>query len=85
MAKIDKIREQVLNHRADHNISFDDLLTLARSLGLNERSGGKHAHIFDGMSADKQPIFLNFQKGNGNEAKPYQVNQLRRNIIKHNL
>ena len=84
MAKIDKIREQVLNHKADHNVSFDDLLTLARSLGLNERTGGKHAHIFDG-TISSEPIFLNLQKGNANEAKSYQVQQVRKIILKHNL
>jgi hypothetical protein len=57
-----------------------------RTLRLNERSGGKHAHIFVGTSTGGKPIFLNLQPdSNGNDSKPYQVAQVRRAIKQYGL
>ena len=85
MGRLDKIREKVLGGNADHNVSFDELLRLARSLGLTERCGGSHPHLFEGKSSDGQPIFFNLQPKSGNKCKPYQVKQVRDAIRRHGL
>lgn len=75
MTEVEKIRKQVLSGTADKSISFRELLTLAHSLPLEHRTGGKHPHIFVGSTPD---MFLNLQPDKGNKAKPYQVKQVRR-------
>jgi len=67
--------------RHDTSVSFKELATLVRSLGLSERNGTNHRHIFTGTSAQNQPIFINIQPAKNGEAKRYQVEQVR-NIIK---
>ncbi len=80
MSEHDKILLQVLRGTSDTNISFDGLCRLLRSLGFHERIRGSH-HIF--TRADVEDI-LNLQP-KGRQAKPYQVKQVRRMILKYHL
>ena len=45
MTRHDKTLERILRGASDANISFDELCSLLRSLGFNERVKGSH-HIF---------------------------------------
>ena len=80
MSKVAKILEGVLRGTADTNVNFDDLRTLLRHLQFEERIRGGH-HIF---TRDGIPEILNLQP-RGNQAKPYQVKQVRGLILDHQL
>ena len=66
--------------RADAGIRFDDLRGLLRNLGFAERVRGSH-HIFRREGVAER---INLQRDNSH-AKPYQVRQVRRMILKHKL
>jgi hypothetical protein len=80
MGKHDKILEKILSRSADKNISFRDLCNLLKSLGFQERIRGDH-YIFSTEWIDE---ILNLQP-KGSKAKPYQVKQVRKMILKYNL
>ncbi|HEY1947530.1 MAG TPA: type II toxin-antitoxin system HicA family toxin [Bryobacteraceae bacterium] len=71
---------QVLQGAADANIRFDDLRSLLATLGFNERVKGSH-HIF---TKPEVMEILNLQP-KGAFAKPYQVKQVRRVIVRYKL
>jgi hypothetical protein len=71
---------QVLQGTADANIRFDDLRSLLVALGFSERTKGSH-HIFTMPNVAE---ILNLQP-RGSFAKPYQVKQVRRAIIRYKL
>ena len=75
-----QLRETVLSGRADAGIRFDDLRGLLRNLGFTERVRGSH-HIFRREGVAER---INLQRDNSH-AKPYQVRQIRRVILKHKL
>ena len=66
--------------RSDSNIRFDDLGALLRALGFSERTNGSH-HIFSAAGVEE---LVNLQR-DGNNAKAYQVRQVRRVVVKYNL
>ena len=72
--------QRVLSGRSDANIRFNDLCSLLRRLGFDERIRGSH-HIFIREDLDE---ILNLQPA-GSDAKVYQVRQVRQFIIKHRL
>ena len=76
----DKILEAVLRGRSDANISFRDLRQLLLRLGFDERVSGGH-HVFRRSGIRD---LINLPK-EGNQAKPYQVRQVRRIIIEYAL
>ncbi|MDP3723732.1 MAG: type II toxin-antitoxin system HicA family toxin [Candidatus Omnitrophota bacterium] len=80
MASREKLLEEVLRGTADANIQFSGLCQLLRSLGFRERIRGDH-HIFvkDGIEE-----ILNLQP-KGGKAKPYQVKQARKVILRYRL
>jgi virulence-associated protein VapD len=80
MGKYEKILLKILQGSADTNISFDDLRTVLKRLGFEERIRGSH-HIFR-----KQGILdkIVLQR-DGSKAKAYQVHQVRNVIVKYNL
>ncbi len=80
MAKYDELLSRVLRGVADANIPFDDLRHLLRRLGFEERIRGGH-HIFRRAGIVEKP---NLQR-EGNEAKVYQVRQVRAIILKYGL
>lgn len=71
---------RVLAGNADSNIRFEDLRSLLRSLGFDERIRGSH-HIFTKPSIAE---ILNVQP-RGALCKPYQVKQVRAIIVKYHL
>jgi len=75
-----KLVERVLSGLSDANIGFDELRTLLKGLGFDERIKGSH-HIF---RRDGVVELLNLQR-DGSKAKPYQVKQVRALIVKYRL
>ena len=65
---------------SDANISFTDLVTLLQSFGFEMRTKGSH-HVFRKAGIEEK---INLQK-EGAKAKPYQVRQVRKIILKYKL
>ena len=80
MAKSKKLLQKIISGGSDKNIPFRDLCQLLKSLGFAERVRGDH-HIFTKEGIDE---ILNLQP-RGNQAKPYQVKQVRNVIVKYGL
>ena len=75
-----RLVETILRGRSDANIRFDDLRSLMRYLGFEERVRGGH-HLFDKEGVVE---LVNLQS-RGGQAKPYQVRQVRQLILKYRL
>jgi len=75
-----KILWQILRGQADNNISFSDLCSLLAHLGFAMRIKGDH-HIFHKTGVVE---IINLQP-NGNQAKAYQVKQVRNLILEYRL
>ena len=75
-----KLLQRILGGRSDASVRFDSLRGLLRNPGFAERVRGSH-HTFrkDGV-AEK----INLQRDDGH-AKPYQVHQVRKIILKYGL
>ncbi len=80
MSRHTKLRQRILDGRSDANIRFDDLRAFLLRLGFIERVRGSH-HIFRKEGVAERP---NLQ-GDGSQAKPYQVRQVRQIILKYKL
>jgi hypothetical protein len=76
----DRLLLRILRGTSDANIPFDGLCHLLRRLGFDERIRGSH-HIFTKEGVEE---ILNLQP-KGRQAKPYQVKQVRRVILKYRL
>ena len=72
--------QRVLDGRSDANLRFDELRGLLRDLGFTERVRGSH-HIFRKEGVAER---MNLQRDDGH-AKPYQVRQVRRVILRYGL
>ena len=80
MSKYEKLLGSILQGKTDANLHFDDLCQLLRRLGVEERTHGSH-HIFRKLGVEER---INLQRDE-NKAKPYQVSQARRVILKYKL
>ncbi|MCY4581095.1 MAG: type II toxin-antitoxin system HicA family toxin [Chloroflexi bacterium] len=80
MTRSSRTLRRVLSGRSDANIRFNELRLLLIRLGFLERVRGSH-HIFRREGIADRP---NLQR-DGNNAKPYQVRQIRRIIEAHGL
>jgi len=80
MSKYEKLLLQILRGTSDKNIAFVDLCNLLNRLGFDERIRGSH-HIFRRAGIEEK---INLQR-DGNQAKAYQVHQVRSVIINYNL
>lgn len=80
MGKYQKLLQAILLGRSDQNISFTDLLHLLQRLGFDIRIKGSH-HICRKSGVEEK---INLQK-DGSRAKPYQVKQVRRVVIRYKL
>ena len=80
MVALGKTLQRVLSGTADANIRFDELVNLMHDLGFEMRVRGSH-HIFRKAGIEER---LNLQR-EGNNAKPYQVRQVRAVILKYHL
>ncbi len=74
------IAQRVLFGRAGTAIKFKDLRRLLVSLGFTERTKGSH-HIFSKTGVDE---LINLQR-DGNNAKAYQVRQVRAILKRYDL
>lgn len=81
MTSSTKLLEKILLARSDQNVRFDDLCKLLAQLGFQVRVRGSH-HIFyrDGI-----PEIVNLQPQGSGLAKAYQVRQIRKLILAHDL
>ena len=77
---MDKLIYAVLCGKRDASIKFADIRRLMSFLGFCERVRGDH-FIYTKNGVDE---ILNLQP-NGADAKPYQVKQIRRIIVKYGL
>jgi hypothetical protein len=75
-----KLLAKILRGASDANIPFEACCGLLRDLGFDERIKGSH-HIFSREGVEE---ILNLQP-KGGDAKPYQVQQLRKVILKYRL
>jgi len=75
-----KTLRQVLSGTSDASIRFDDLCSLMESVGFAKRTKGSHT-IFRKRGVEER---INLQR-DGNNAKPYQVKQVRAAILKYKL
>lgn len=66
--------------RSDANVRFGDLRNLLLSIGFEERTRGSH-HLFSRSGVVER---VNLQR-DGSHAKPYQVHQVRRIMLKYGL
>ena len=80
MDKREKLLTRILHGASDASISFTDLCGLLRNIGFQERIRGSH-HIFFREGVEE---ILNLQPKNS-QAKPYQVRQVRKVILKYKL
>ncbi len=80
MRKYDKLVFQILRGMSDANIAFSDLVNLLKHLGFDMRTKGSH-HVFRKNGVIEK---INLQK-EGNNAKAYQVRQVRNIIVKYKL
>lgn len=78
--KDEKTLSKIMSGKSDNNIRFSDLINLMISLGFSYRMSGDHYICYHN---DYQEI-LNFQP-EGNKAKSYQVEQLRKFIKKSHI
>jgi len=75
-----KLIDKVISGRSDHDIKFNDLCSLLKQLGFEERIRGSH-HIFRKEGAREN---LNLQS-EGSQAKGHQVRKVRDIILKYQL
>ena len=75
-----KTLRRLLSGASDAAIRFDDLCLLLESLGFEKRVKGSH-HLFRKAGVEER---INLQR-EGNNAKPYQVKQVRHVILKYKL
>ncbi len=80
MGRHERLVRTILGGRSDANLRFSDLCALMRYLGFEERVRGSH-HLFDREGIVE---IVNLQSRSGH-AKPYQVRQIRRLILKYKL
>jgi len=68
MGKHEKLIDKILQGKSDANLSFEEICSLLKRLGFEERVRGSH-HIFRKQGVAEK---INLQRDDGN-AKPYQV------------
>jgi predicted RNA binding protein YcfA (HicA-like mRNA interferase family) len=75
-----KTLRQLLSGTSDAAIRFGDLCSLLESLGFEKRVRGSH-HLFRKTGVEEK---INIQR-EGNQAKPYQVKQVRAVVLRYKL
>jgi hypothetical protein len=80
MNKHEKLLMRIVRGDSDANIPFAGLCGALHYLGFKDRIRGSH-HIFFKEGVEE---ILNLQP-KGSQAKPYQVKQVRKMILKHKL
>ncbi|MDD6481442.1 MAG: type II toxin-antitoxin system HicA family toxin [Lachnospiraceae bacterium] len=80
MATLEKLMQSIMSGTQDRNIKFADLQKILDALGFQCRIKGDH-FIYWKNSVEE---IINIQP-DGNQAKPYQVKQVRGIILKYGL
>ena len=80
MSKRHKLLQRILGGHSDAGIRFNELRRLLRKLEFIERVCGSH-HIFVRRDIAER---VNLQR-DGKHAKPYQIRQVRRMILKSRI
>jgi predicted RNA binding protein YcfA (HicA-like mRNA interferase family) len=80
MTKLEKMLLKILRGDSDANISFSELRNILLHYGFEERVRGSH-HIFIKKGVEE---LINLQR-DGKAAKPYQVKQVRRVLVRYGL
>ena len=80
MATLEKLMQSIMSGTQDRNIKFADLQKILDALGFQCRIKGDH-FIYWKNSVDE---IINIQP-DGNQAKPYQIKQVRGIILKYGL
>ena len=80
MGKYEKLLLKILSGSSDRNIGFDDIRSFLKRIGFKEHIRSSH-HMFRKEGVEEK---INLQK-EGNNAKPYQVKQVRNVIQKYGL
>ena len=80
MSRQERLRRRILGGGSDASIRFDELRSLLRNLGFDERVRGSH-HIFRKAGVAER---INLQR-DGGHAKPYQIRQVRQVILKYKM
>lgn len=75
-----QLLQKILSGQSDANVRFGELRSLLQELGFDERIRGSH-YIYRKQGLMEKP---NLQRDDGH-AKPYQVRQIRRLILKYHL
>src|SRR5438046_11496 len=82
LSRVNKVLNRILDAAAEQSIRFDDLIYVLQRLGFNEpRMRGSHRLL----SRPGIPEIINLQPRQDATAKPYQVRQVRRLILKYGL
>lgn len=80
MSQFEKLLQAVMSGTKDKNITFSDLQVLLERLGFQCRIRGDHfIYTKDGVEE-----IINIQPA-GNQAKPYQVKQVRGIILRYQM
>ena len=80
MSRHEQFLQRILGGRSDASVRFDDLRGLLRNPGVHRAGPRKPSHIQKGGVAER----INLQRDDSH-AKPYQVQQVRRVIVKYRL
>jgi hypothetical protein len=80
MSTMNKTLAKILSGTADKNIAFNEICTLLIRIGFQHRKKGDH-NIFFKQGVEE---IINLQP-KGNLAKPYQVRQVRKLLVKYKL
>jgi predicted RNA binding protein YcfA (HicA-like mRNA interferase family) len=80
MGKHEKLLLKILSGASDANIQFEYLCNLLKDFSFEMRVRGSH-HIFRTEGVVEK---INLQR-EGNKAKPYQVKQVRKIILRYKL
>jgi hypothetical protein len=80
MTKTAKLIDKILKGRSDANIGFEELRSLLKGFGFEERIRSSH-HIFRRADVEER---LNLQR-EGAKAKPYQIRQVRNIILRYQI
>lgn len=81
MGKFEKIIFKLLSGSSDSNFKFEELRNILLALAFDERISGSH-HIYKKKGCVG---IINLQKDKNQEAKPYQVKQVREFLINNKL
>ncbi len=82
MGKHDKLLSRILAGTSDASIAFNDLCAMLRHRGFSMRCKRTSHHIFSHPNADG---IINLQPTTGGQAKKYQVQEVRKFLVKNKL